>query len=65
MPSWRGIGIGCESFKKQPELSESGRSELIFQSPLTTYSVEKLEKNEGMFFCRKPKHSELRTALGM
>ena len=29
------------------------------------YSVEKLEKNGGMFFCRKPKPSELRTALGM
>ena len=50
MPSWRGIGIGCESFKKQPELSESGRSELIFQSPLTTYSVEKLQNFLGAKF---------------
>jgi hypothetical protein len=29
------------------------------------YSVEKLEINGRIFFCRKPKHSELRTALGM
>jgi len=35
------------------------------ERPLLAYSVEKLEKNGGMFFCRKPKHSELRTALGM
>ena len=29
------------------------------------YSVEKLGKNGGLFFCRKPKHSELYTALSM
>lgn len=38
MPSWRGIGIGCESIKKQPGLSESGRSELNFQRWLPTRS---------------------------
>jgi hypothetical protein len=29
------------------------------------YSVEKPEKNGGMFFCKKVKHSEHRIALGM
>ena len=33
MPSWRGIGIGCESFKKQPELSENRRSEFVPRQP--------------------------------
>ena len=42
MPSWRGIGIGCESFKKQPELSESRRSNSTNEGRLPTYSVEKL-----------------------
>jgi hypothetical protein len=29
------------------------------------YSVEKLGKNDALYFCRKSKHSELRTALSM
>jgi hypothetical protein len=35
------------------------------ESPLLAYSVEKLEKNGGLIFCEKPKHSKLRAALGM
>jgi len=35
------------------------------EGPHLAYSVEKLEKNGRMFFCSKPKHSELRTAFGM
>jgi hypothetical protein len=31
----------------------------------SAYSVEKLEKNGGLFFCRMRKHSELHTALSM
>ncbi len=28
-------------------------------------TVEKLDKNGGQFFCRKPKHSKLLTVLAM
>jgi hypothetical protein len=32
---------------------------------LVAYSVEKLEKNGELFFCRKQKHSELLIALSI
>jgi len=32
---------------------------------LLAYSVEKLDKNERLFFCRKAKYSEVHTALIM
>jgi hypothetical protein len=43
----------------------SGRPEICDEQQQSAYSVEKLEKNGGLFFCRKPKHSDLRTALVM
>jgi hypothetical protein len=38
---------------------------MLAQCPKLAYSVEKLEKNGGLFFCREPKHSELRAAVNM
>ena len=35
------------------------------ERPDSADTVEKLEKNEGIFFCRKPKHSKLTSALTM
>jgi hypothetical protein len=35
------------------------------ESPFLAYSVEKLEKNGELFFCRKQKHSELLIALSI
>jgi len=35
----------------------------LAQGPIMAYSVEKLEKNVRLFFCGKPKQSELHTAL--
>ena len=37
----------------------------LSQGPLLAYSVEKLEKYEGLFFFRKSKHSNLLTALNV
>jgi hypothetical protein len=35
------------------------------ECPIWVYAVEKLEKNRGLYFCRKPKCFECLTALGM
>jgi len=43
----------------------SGPSAIIVGGLVTADTVEKLEKNGGLLFCRKPKHSELLKALGM
>ena len=37
----------------------------LIERPKVAYSVEKLGKNGGLFFCGKPKHSEFPTALSM
>jgi hypothetical protein len=46
------------------------RDEIIYfqranVSPQLADTVEKLDKNGGLFFCRKAKHSELLSALTM
>jgi hypothetical protein len=46
-------------------LRENRPSNSMSQRRFTTYSVEKLDKNERLFFCRKAKHSEVHTALVM
>jgi hypothetical protein len=35
------------------------------ERPFLADTVEKLDKNGGLFFCRKAKHSELLSALTM
>ena len=68
--------LGVHQFRARPDsclwnpafeglLTGSRHSIIDGERRLPTYSVEKLEKVEGLFFCRKPKHSKLLTEPGM
>ena len=38
---------------------------MISESPFRVDTVEKLDKNGGLFFCKKPNHHELLVAASM
>jgi hypothetical protein len=42
-----------------------GHSSYFWELVLSANTVEKLDKNGELFFCRNPKHSKLLTALTM
>jgi len=48
-----------------PKTAVPCRRNYFIQCLLRVYSVEKLEKKGGMFFCRKPKYSTLLVAADM
>ncbi|MGB5329758.1 MAG: hypothetical protein WBO58_16190, partial [Gammaproteobacteria bacterium] len=54
-----------ESNYKLPSPTLNSHWELKYQEPLRADTVEKLDKNGGLFFCNKPNHHELLVAASM
>jgi len=70
MPSWRGMGLGCEYFSGSPELCDSGHWGIFNERQKTTQSRRLNSKIQGLLRAqschsetKKPASEKKRLAL--